>query len=93
MFLFDLVLVVTGASADVSLMTILSGMTQPVDRLAKHIKSGAKVAPGVQKDLDGLVQSVKRTLMRIVNDVHSNSNNSLGCVSLPDTFAWRAAIC
>ena len=69
------------ASGEQSLMSILSGMTQPIDRLAKHIRSGAKVAPGVQRDIDGVLQSAKRTLMRIVNDVNNNGGES---ISLPD---------
>jgi hypothetical protein len=55
----------------------LQGMTQPIDRLAKHVRSCSKVAPGVQKEIDGVLQSMKRTLMRIVNDVNSSSGRSL----------------
>ena len=63
------------------MISILSGMTQPIDRLAKHIRSGAKVAPGIQKDIDSVIRSTKRTLMRTVNDVNSNGS---GRIAMPD---------
>ena len=74
---------------DAAIFQTLEGMTGPVDKLSKHIKSGGSKNPnpnhGMQKDLDGVLIHFKRTLMRVVTERKSNGTGKMIIISQGNT--------
>ena len=80
---------VGGDSSSSPIYHILDGMSGPVERLSKHIKSGVRTPSGSQKALDNVLNHFKRSLIRVIAESRDQDRS----MSQPHTEITRLGCC